>query len=205
MLLRTFFIRKVLWVFVFGFFCGRCYAQFFDSQIDFFKEEQKKAETKKEKNPQNKTAGCTNGCSPNIDIGDIQEKMGLMPPAANITEDDIKTFSSGQIAKAVYLFVDMDCKFCKPATRILEKFKQDHKDWFVKGYFIAGVDSVQKVFTMDLDVFKSKIPFTFDLTGSEAARFGINKVPTFVIYKDDKYYKISGQPDLDAVIGKIKK
>ena len=53
--------------------------------------------------------------------------------------------------------------------------------------------------------FTNEIEFSIDLSGNRVKQFNIQKTPAFVITYNGKYYKITGQPDLNETISKLNK
>ena len=105
----------------------------------------------------------------------------------------------------ITLFVDLDCGFSDAAVKALVKFKKDNPGWKVKGVIVTIGTGLKEKLLQKQSYFTNDIEFSIDLSGNMVKQFGIQKTPAFVITYNGRYYKISGQPDLNDIISKLAK
>jgi len=105
----------------------------------------------------------------------------------------------------ITLFIDLDCGFSDAAVKALVKFKKDNPGWKVKGVIVTNGKSLKERLLQKQSYFTNDIEFSIDLSGNLAKQFGIQKTPTYAIKYTNRYYKITGQPDLNETISKLNK
>lgn len=105
----------------------------------------------------------------------------------------------------IALFIDPGCGFSDAAVKALVKFKKDNPGWKVKGVIVTNGVNLKERLLQKQSYFTNDIEFSIDLSGKLAKKFGIQKTPTYVIKYASRYYKITGQPDLNETISKLDK
>ncbi|MBU1998234.1 MAG: hypothetical protein KKE64_01925, partial [Candidatus Omnitrophica bacterium] len=105
----------------------------------------------------------------------------------------------------ITLFIDLDCGFSDAAVNALVMFKKDNPGWKAKGVIVTNGKSLKEKLLQKQSYFTNDIEFSIDLSGNLAKQFGIQKTPTYVITYNSRYYKITGQPDLNEIISKLNK
>jgi len=103
----------------------------------------------------------------------------------------------------ITLFIDPGCGLSDVAVKALVKFKKDNHGWKVKGVIVTNGVNLKERLLKKQSYFTNEIEFSIDLSGNLAKRFGIQKTPAFVITYNGKYYKITGQPDLNETLSKL--
>ncbi len=105
----------------------------------------------------------------------------------------------------ITLFIEPECRFSDSAVNTLFKFKKDNPNWKSKGVIVTRNSGLRERLRQKQNYFSQGVEFTLDLNGNLAKRFSIAKTPTYLISYQGKYYKISGQPDLNEIIAKLGK
>lgn len=105
----------------------------------------------------------------------------------------------------ITLFTDPDSSFSDAAVKGLVKFKQDNPGWKVKGIILTNGINLKEKLLKRRDYFINDIEFSIDLNGSLARQFDILKAPAYAITYNNRYYKITGQTDLNEAISKLNK
>lgn len=107
--------------------------------------------------------------------------------------------------REITLFVEPECRFSDSAVDTLFKFKKDNPSWKSKGVIVSRNGGLKERLLQKQNYFSWDVEFTIDLNGNLAKRFGITKTPAYLISYQGRYYKISGQPDLNEIIAKLGK
>ena len=108
-------------------------------------------------------------------------------------------------AISVYAVIDPACRSCRDTVRQLAAVKKVHPEWEYQGYILSSFEEIEEVVAPRAPMFEEsgEIAYAFDFDGSVTERFAIDVVPTFVIRHNGMFYKVSGQPDLLAIIEEI--
>ena len=101
--------------------------------------------------------------------------------------------------------MDPECGYSDAAVKALLKFKKDNPGWKVKGVIVTNAVNLKEKLLQKQSYFTNDIEFSIDLSGNRVKQFGIQKTPAFVITYNGRYYKITGQPDLNETISKLNK
>ena len=110
-----------------------------------------------------------------------------------------------QFNKEIILFIDPDDSSCDAAVNALVKFKKDFPGWKIRGVITAGLKGLKQKLIKKQNYFSNDIVFSVDLKGNLARKYNIDTTPAYVIGYKGKYYKVSGQPDLNETIAKLDK
>lgn len=147
-------------------------------------------------------SGCS-GCSKEIVNlnADLKEKVAAIDKTASNHFDKQDNPSNNEIT----LFIDPGCGFSDAAVKALVKFRKDNPGWKVKGVIVTNAVNLKEKLLQKQSYFTNDIEFSIDLSGNRVKQFGIQKTPAFVITYNGRYYKITGQPDLNETISKLNK
>jgi len=143
------------------------------------------------------------GCSKEIVNlnADLKEKVAAMDKTVSSNFNKQENPSNNEIT----LFIDPGCGFSDAAVKALVKFKKDNPGWKVKGVIVTNAVNLKEKLLQKQSYFTNDIEFSIDLSGNRVKQFGIQKTPAFVITYNGRYYKITGQPDLNETISKLNK
>ncbi len=145
-----------------------------------------------------------NGCSEcksepaNLNT-DLKEKVAAIEKTVSSNFNKQENSSNNEIT----LFIDTDCGFSDAAVKALVRFKKDNPGWKVKGVIVTNGVNLKERLLQKQSYFTNDIEFSIDLSGNLAKKFGILKAPTYVITHNSRYYKITGQPDLNEIISRL--
>ena len=103
----------------------------------------------------------------------------------------------------IILFIDPDNGFSDDAVNTLVGFKKDHPDWKVRGVIITALKDFKQKLFQKRDYFSNNIEFSVDIWADLAKRFNIHSTPAYIIAYKGRYYKVTGQPDLNEIISKL--
>lgn len=147
-------------------------------------------------------SGCS-GCSKEIVNlnADLKEKVAAIEKTVSSNFDKQENPSNNEIT----LFIDPGCGFSDAAVKALVKFKKDNPSWKVKGVIVTNAVNLKERLLQKQSYFTNDIEFSIDLSGNRVKQLSIQKTPAFVITYNGKYYKITGQPDLNETISKLNK
>ena len=148
-----------------------------------------------------------NGCSECRGDGAAHLNADLKEKVSEIEKTISNKFNKEENLRdnEITLFIGLDCGFSDAAVKAFVKFKNDNPNWKAKGVIVTNGVSLSKRLLQKQSYFTNDIEFSIDLTGNLAKQFGIQRTPTYVITYNGRYYKISGQPDLNEIISKITK
>ena len=146
------------------------------------------------------------------DCSECSKGTALLNPALKakveaITSEAYKKLSMGgkEQGSEITLFIDPDRDFSDGAVRALVSFKKDNPNWRAKAVIISDANGLKRKLIQKRDYFDKGIEFSIDLNGNLAKRSGIEKIPSYVIFHEGKYYKTAGQPDLNETIARLNK
>ena len=108
-----------------------------------------------------------------------------------------------KVDKEIILFVDPDNGFSDGAVNTLVAFKKDHPDWKVRGVIITALKDFKQKLFQKRDYFSNDIEFNVDIWSDLAKRFDIHNTPAYIIAYKGRYYKVTGQPDLNEIVSKL--
>jgi len=147
-------------------------------------------------------SGCS-GCSKAIVNlnADLKEKVAAIDKTVSNHFNKQENPSNNEIT----LFIDPGCGFSDAAVKALVKFKKDNPGWKVKGVIVTNGVNLKERLLQKQSYFTNDIEFSIDLSGNRVKQFSIQNTPAFVITYNGKYYKITGQPDLNETISKLNK
>jgi hypothetical protein len=146
------------------------------------------------------------------DCSECSRGTALLDPALKakveaITSDAYNKSGMGgkEQGSEITLFIDPDCDFSDGAVRSLVSFKKDNPNWRAKAVIVSDAKGLKRKLIQKRDYFDNSIEFSVDLNGNMAKRSGIEKIPSYVIFHEGKYYKIAGQSDLNETIARLNK
>ncbi len=147
-----------------------------------------------------------NGCSEcsketvnlNADLRRKTEEIGKIISSNLNKEENLQE-------SEITLFIDPDCGFSDAAVKALVKFKKYNPGWKVRGVILTNGVNLKEKLLQKQSYFTNDIEFSIDLSRNLTKQFGILKTPAYVITYNGRYYKITGQPDLDETISKLNK
>jgi len=105
----------------------------------------------------------------------------------------------------IILFIDPASTLSDGAVDTLVKFKKDHPNWKARGVILTDLRGLKDRLLQKKSYFGNDIDFSIDLNGDLAREFNVTKVPSFVIIYHGKYYRVTGQPDLNEILSKLDK
>lgn len=130
---------------------------------------------------------------------DLKEKVAAIEKTVSGNFNKQNNPSNNEIT----LFIDLDCGFSDAAVKVLVKFKKDNPAWKVKGVIVTNGVNLKERLLQKQNYFSNDIEFSIDLISNLAKKFAIQKTPTYAIAYNGRYYKITGQPDLNEAISKL--
>ena len=147
-------------------------------------------------------SGCSECSKETVNLNpDLKEKVAAIEKTVSGNFDKKENHSNNEIT----LFIDLECGYSDAAVKVLLKFNKDNPGWKVKGVFVTNAVNLKEKLLQKQSYFTNDIEFSIDLSGNRVKQFSIQKTPAFVITYNGKYYKITGQPDLNETISKLNK
>ncbi len=156
---------------------------FFDSQVDFFGNEQTQSEN-----------DFCSTCDQSIE--EFKNPMTNTKPSLS---------AQRRLDNSVFLFIDPQCPFNDKAITSLKSFKKNHEGWDVKVYSTSSWNQFREFALKKGELFSEDLPLVFDIGNKYLNKFSVLNVPAFVIHYEGRYYKIAGQPSLEKIILQLSK
>ena len=147
-------------------------------------------------------SGCSECGKETVNLSaDLKEKISAIEKTVSSNFDRKENHSNNEIT----LFIDPECGYSDAAVKALLKFKKDNPGWKVRGVILTNRVNLKEKLLQKQSYFTNDIEFSIDLSGNRVKQFSIQKTPAFVITYNGRYYKITGQPDLNETISKLNK
>jgi len=106
----------------------------------------------------------------------------------------------------IILFIDPDSDFSDTVVSALVNFKKENPGWIVKTVIVTNdKQGLKNRLIRKRDYFNNGMEFDIDFNGNLTRQFGIDKTPSYVIFRDGKHCIITGRTDLSEIIEQLNK